>query len=125
MTDTDAYDKPDNEDVTSIVNGITGQKGRVHMHFGDLVSAEFANAKEAAEHIDNEILEGYQAFSTGPMAAQMLGNVINKQLDGQIESDQHAQAAKAYLESRLVNLSSAEQSKLLNMYACAYNRKIA
>jgi hypothetical protein len=116
-----SYDKPDNEDVRSIVNGITGQKGRVHIHFGELLLGEFENAKEVAAHIDSEILQGYDSFSTGPTAAKML----SAEDKNTVESDQYARAAVDYLKGRLVNLSVEEQIKLLNMYACAYLRKIS
>jgi len=119
-----SYDKPDNEDLRSIVNGITGQKGRVHIHFGEVLSAEFSNPKEAAGHIDREILQGYKSFSTGSIAAKMLcgdDNIIEKD---DTESDHYSQAATHYLQSRLVELSKEEQNKLLSMYACAHSRKI-
>ncbi|WP_293749683.1 1-acyl-sn-glycerol-3-phosphate acyltransferase [uncultured Paraglaciecola sp.] len=115
-----SYDKPDNEDVRSIVNGITGQKGRVHIHFGELLVGDFENAKEVAAHIDREILQGYDSFSTGPIAAKMLSVEDNDNA----ESDQYARAAVDYLQERLLNLSVEEQNKLLNMYACAYLRKV-
>jgi 1-acyl-sn-glycerol-3-phosphate acyltransferase len=117
------YNKPDNEDVRSIVKGITGQKGRVHIHFGEVLSGEFGNAKEVAGHIDNEILQGYNSFSTGPVAAQMLAK--DEPIGGNVsgESDQYTKAATDYLQERLLDLSAEEQNKLLNMYACAYIRK--
>jgi 1-acyl-sn-glycerol-3-phosphate acyltransferase len=120
-----SYDKPDNDDVRSIVKGITGQKGRVHIHFGEVLAGEFNNAKEVAGHIDEEILQGYQSFSTGSIAAKMLGNDDNTIGQDGTESDHHSQAAGAYLQSRLVDLSEAEQNKLLNMYACSYIRKMS
>ncbi len=118
-----SYDKPDNEDVRSIVNGITGQKGRVHIHFGEVLAAEFSTAKEVAGHIDQEILQGYQSFSTGPVAAEMLGSDDNTIVRDDADSEHYSQAATDYLQARLVNLSKAEQNKLLSMYACAHIRK--
>lgn len=118
-----SYDKPDNEDMISIVNGITGQKGRVHLHFGDLLSAEFNNAKEVATHIDKAILQGYKPFSTGPVAAKILGFDKLSISDDSAEPEHYSQAATDYLQARLVNLAKAEQNKLLNMYACAHIRK--
>ena len=120
-----SYDKPDNEDVRSIVNGITGQKGRVHIHFGEVLTAEFNNTKEVAAQIDQEILQGYNSFSTGQVAAEMLGSVDNTKVKYTAESDHYTQAATHYLQARLVNLSKAEQNKLLNMYACAHIRKMS
>jgi 1-acyl-sn-glycerol-3-phosphate acyltransferase len=114
-----SYDKPDNEDVRSIVSGITGKKGRVHIHFGKVLTGEFGNGKEVARHIDQEILRGYEPFSTGPVAFKML----NKDDTNSFDSDKYSKAAIDYLKDRLLNLSLAEQNKLLNMYACAHVRK--
>ncbi|MGS2721863.1 1-acyl-sn-glycerol-3-phosphate acyltransferase [Paraglaciecola aestuariivivens] len=116
-----SYDKPDNEDVQSIVNGITGKKGRVHVHFGQVLNQDFENAKEVAAKIDEEILAGYQCFATGEVAAQMLN--LTQTTHTSQESDGDLAAAAEYLQSRLAKLPQAEQQKLLNMYACAYLKK--
>ncbi len=119
------YDKPDNEDMQSIVNGITGQKGRVNVHFGKLVGTQFSNTKEVAAFIDSEILAGYQTFSTSRVALNMLSDnnkdeVTKAALPKIVSSEKTAdkdEAAKRYLESRLAMLNVEEQRKLLKMYA--------
>ena len=119
------YDKPDNEDMQSIVNGITGQKGRVNVHFGKLVSTQFNSAKEVAAFLDKEILAGYQTFSTSRVALNMLADgepdELSKAALLKIASSEKAtakdEAARRYLESRLAMLSIEEQRKLLKMYA--------
>jgi hypothetical protein len=119
-----SYDKPDNEDVKSIVNGITGQKGRVHIHFGEVIVSDFSSAKEVAGYIDKDILQGYKSFPTGSIAAKMLDsddNIADKEVN---KSDRYSQAATNYLQARLSDLSKAEQHKLLSMYACAHVRKM-
>jgi 1-acyl-sn-glycerol-3-phosphate acyltransferase len=120
-----SYDKPDNEDVKSIVNGITGQKGRVHIHFGEVLAANLDSAKNVAKYIDKEILQGYKSFPTGSIAAKMLDGDYN--IIGKVETelDQYSQAAANYLHARLFNLPKAEQNKLLSMYACAHIRKMS
>jgi hypothetical protein len=109
------YDKPDNEDMQSIVNGINGQKGRVHVHFGKLVGNQFSNAKEVSAYIDQEILAGYQTYSTSSVALGLL----NSEYQGESAKTDSVsnEVARRYLESRLVMLNSEEQKKLLNMYA--------
>jgi hypothetical protein len=67
------YDKPDNEDMQSIVSGITGQKGKVHVHFGKLVGGDFENAKQVASYIDKEVLHGLRIYPTSIEAARLLG----------------------------------------------------
>ena len=109
------YDKPDNEDMQSIVNDNNGQKGRVHVHFGQLVGNQFSNAKEVSAYIDQEILAGYQTYSTSSVALGLL----NSEYQGESAKTDSVsnEVARRYLESRLVMLNSEEQKKLLNMYA--------
>ena len=109
-----SYDKPDHEDMRSIVNGITGKKGRVHIHFSEVLSGEYENTKQVAELIDQAVLSGYKPFATGPVAANM-----SAQLMTDLTDDNH-KVAKHYLKSRLEKLNESEQTKLLNMYATAY-----
>jgi 1-acyl-sn-glycerol-3-phosphate acyltransferase len=113
------YDKPDNEDMRSIVNGITGQKGNVHLHFGAVVSDEFENARQVADYIDDAILSGYRSFTTGVTAAKML-NLKNGKFELSTETEVSLQAAQRYLQTRLEKLSEPEQIKLLTMYANAF-----
>lgn len=119
------YDKPDNEDMQSIVNGITGQKGRVNVHFGKLVGAQFNTTKEVAGFLDKEILAGYQTFSTSRIALNMLADgeqdEVLKAALSKTASFEKATAqdevATRYLDSRLTMLNVEEQRKLLKMYA--------
>ncbi|MEP2651013.1 MAG: 1-acyl-sn-glycerol-3-phosphate acyltransferase [Paraglaciecola sp.] len=113
------YDKPDNEDVQSIVNGITGKKGRVHLHFSEVLFGEYENAKGVAAYLDKVILDNYKPFATGLVAASMLGNT---DID---LTDNHYKVAKQYLKERLQHLNEAESLKLLNMYATAYKKQLS
>jgi hypothetical protein len=121
------YEKPDNEDMRSIVSGITGKKGKVHVHFGKLVGKQFSSAKEVARFLDDEILDGFCLFATSQVALDLLSA---KQINIDI-ADNHAhkpyddshQAAYHYLTSKLTQLSENEQEKLLLMYANPLLRK--
>lgn len=122
---TGAYDKQDNEDMQSIVEGITGQKGRVHVHFGKLLGRGFDNTKEVAKYLDDEILAAYDTFSTAHAAISLLKNYPNYEhlslLIQENEIDKQSQnnlsLAHKYLETRLARLNNDEQKKLLCMYA--------
>lgn len=119
-----AYDKPDNEDMRSIVNGITGKKGRVHVHLGEVLSESLENAKQVAEYLDKQILAGYQTFSTGIVAANMLTALETKNdVTMTLVQSAEQKKAKEYLLSRLAQLNAEEQKKLLQMYANAYNKQ--
>ena len=109
------YNKPDNEDMRSIVNGIVGNKGQVHIHFGKIISENNASVEEVVSTIDNEILSGYKIYSTAEVAYQLL-----EEPSGDHFSNPKGQAdknAQAYLLARLHQLNGAEKTKLLQMYA--------
>ncbi|MBC9251886.1 glycerol acyltransferase [Pseudomonas alcaligenes] len=57
-----SYEKAPGEDDASIALGITGYKGRVHVHFGSQVSTGFEDAKQLAALMDRHILTGYRLF---------------------------------------------------------------
>ncbi|WP_178091807.1 1-acyl-sn-glycerol-3-phosphate acyltransferase [Pseudomonas sp. 8AS] len=59
---TGSYEKAPGEDDASIALGITGYKGRVHIHFGAPVTSGFEDAKQLASLMDQHILGGYRLF---------------------------------------------------------------
>ncbi len=121
------YKKPDNEDMRSIVRGITGQKGKVHLHFGHLADKTFLNTNELAQYISAQILDGFRIFPTATVALDMLNaKQTNDELytpSASNEYDTREQAAYAYLRSKLLQLNADEQHKLLSMYANPLLRK--
>ena len=64
-----AYEKREFEDVESIVQGIVGQKGRVHVAFGQPIEGDFENADQLAEAIDQQIYANYHLFPSNLFAA--------------------------------------------------------
>tara|TARA_R110002167_G_scaffold51083_13_gene148166 strand:+ start:701 stop:1849 length:1149 start_codon:yes stop_codon:yes gene_type:complete len=119
------YDKPDNEDMRSIVNGITGQKGRVHVHFGKVLAAGFESPKQVAEHLDNEILAGYRCFSTSEAALSLLQQQGTEQPISSVSANTDLDLALQYLQTRLASLNTAEQEKMLMMYANPFQKKLS
>ncbi|MFT6899730.1 MAG: 1-acyl-sn-glycerol-3-phosphate acyltransferase [Paraglaciecola sp.] len=112
---TGSYDKEDSEDSRSIINGMTGYKGQVHVHFGEVLDGEFFSAKEVADHLDKQILAGYRPFASAVVAAKILG--LTECAANQDFSAREIAAAEAYLTKRTENLAPAVASKLLQMYA--------
>ena len=53
------YEKAEQEDIASIAKGISGYKGRVHLHFGQALDQAFDDADEVAGQIDKVIVDGY------------------------------------------------------------------
>ncbi|MFQ3198432.1 MAG: hypothetical protein ACI8R9_000594 [Paraglaciecola sp.] len=112
---TGAYDKDDSEDIRSIINGMTGYKGQVHVHFGELLSGEFTSAKAVADHLDKAILAGYRPFASAFVAGKRLG--FSECAASHDFSAGEIAAAEAYLTKRTEDLAPAVASKLLQMYA--------
>ncbi len=59
---TGSYTKAPGEDDASIALGITGYKGRIHVHFGAPVISGYEDAKQLAALMDQRILASYRLF---------------------------------------------------------------
>ena len=67
------YVKPEGEDLQSMVDGIIGYKGRVHLVFGQRLTGDFEDADGVAAALDKAIVGGMQVFPTHVEAAERLG----------------------------------------------------
>lgn len=68
---TGEYIKQSGEDDASIALGITGYKGRVHVHFCPPLSTGFSDAKQLASLVDQEIWRDYRLFPAHYLAWAM------------------------------------------------------
>ena len=59
---TGEYKKQVGEDDASIVQGITGYKGRVHVHFCPVLNTGFSDTKQLAQLVDQHIWRDYRLF---------------------------------------------------------------
>ncbi len=76
LTDRDGgYAKADEEDVQSIITGLVGQKGRVHIHFGEPIPESCDSPPVLADAIDRSVLGNMRVYPTQVKAAQILGEV--------------------------------------------------
>ncbi len=62
LASTGKYTKQVGEDDASIALGITGYKGRVHVHFCSVLDTGFSDAKQLAVLIDQQIWRDYRLF---------------------------------------------------------------
>lgn len=97
------YEKAQYEDIDSIVAGITGQKGHVHVAFGTPVEGEFESPEALAEHIDHEILSQYYLHPSNRIAAGETEGITDEQ--------------RAAFDARLEGLEPGAQEILRRMYA--------
>lgn len=67
-----SYQKEEHEDVKSIAMGIAGNKGNVHLAFGDVLDGNYADADELVAALDHQILGNYVLHATNCIAYEML-----------------------------------------------------
>ncbi|MEE1285332.1 MAG: 1-acyl-sn-glycerol-3-phosphate acyltransferase [Ruminobacter sp.] len=112
------YTKSEFEDIDSIVGGIKGYKGRVHISAGKPLEAEYADASELAFEIDRYIHKHYRMFPSAIIAANQLDNSVS--LDGITEVEK-----SKYLE-RLNSIPEELREIFNKYYATPYfnNKKV-
>ncbi|MCW4153405.1 1-acyl-sn-glycerol-3-phosphate acyltransferase [Halomonas sp. 18H] len=106
------YAKSEFEDIHSIVAGITGQKGRVHLRFGTPLGAEFETPEAVAEEIDRQVIAGYHLFPSHHLALEALGE--SPEL---VDLSEVTDADRARFQSRLAEVPEELQDWWLRQYA--------
>ncbi len=98
------YKKSQFEDIESIVRGILGQKGHVHVAFGTPLQDEFLDADAVAQEIDAQIYQNYHLHPSNFIAAEEDSKAIS-------ETDKQA------FKERLQAIKPELQATVLKMYA--------
>lgn len=103
------YRKEPGEDLRSIITGVTGRKGRVHLSIGPAFSGANSDAESIAAEIDRQIARGYRLFPTHFMAAKLAG----------IPCKQPAERSDALkeFEQRLASTSADLRAHIVAQYA--------
>lgn len=107
------YEKAPFEDLESIAQGIQGQKGHVHIHFGIPLNQASLSVPDAVSLIDHAMVTNYRLFKTNFWACEALGYAID-------ESERDAAEAsitQSVFLNRFDDLSEAERQQALEMYA--------
>ena len=105
-----AYEKAPDEDLASIILGMTGFKGRVHMHYGQPLKGAFETGEELARALDEAIVGGLKVFPTQADAATRLG------FEPVPATDAWLPEVKASWDERLDACPEAEREFLLAGY---------
>lgn len=66
------YTKADQEDIKSIATGISGYKGNVHIHFGEILKDSLGDADIVAAWLDKHIIDGYVLHPSNYFAYEKL-----------------------------------------------------
>lgn len=97
------YEKAQYEDIASIVEGITGDKGHVHIAFGEPIEGDFETPEALAEEIDRQIISNYYLHPSNLLAAG--------------EEEGVAAEQQAGLDQRFARVVSGAEDILRQMYA--------
>lgn len=115
-----SYEKDEHEDVASIAAGIAGDKGHVHVAFGDVLQGDYENAEQVAKAIDQQVWDQYVLQPSNHLAYEMLHGKqesfpVGAAAKPFVASD-HQQEAE-HMKERLSGLPKAQQDILLGIYA--------
>lgn len=117
---TGSYSKRPGEDMESIVRGITGYKGRVHVAFGEPLEAGLETAQDAAAAVDAQIVSLLRFFPVNHAAADKLAtrNLVAALPDGIARpARQEIQRAHEWLDAKLRELPEEHHTWFLGGYA--------
>jgi hypothetical protein len=109
------YKKRENEDVSSIVKGVTGYKGRIHITFGSRLAGDFPDVRAVARAIDHQIITNYRLW---PSNLSAYDELFGK------NSDAAADEKQKFLD-RVNTIPEELRTYILNMYASPVRNKRA
>jgi len=115
------FDKDENSDVQSILTGMLGMKGAVHVSFGERLQVEdVVTAEGVAELIDSQIINNYQLHLVNYLALEMIQDDFMdfSNLPAKLGVTQAQVSQKrAEFQERLQALAPELQPYVLGMYA--------
>jgi hypothetical protein len=117
-----SYEKGEDEDVASIAQGIAGNKGYVHVAFGQVLQGEYEGPEAVAAEMDRQIIDNYGLYWTNLYAYRALnGNASPLPPTISVRS---GSCSEAEFEQRMAALPDGERQVALGIYANAINSKL-
>ncbi|MEM0955539.1 MAG: 1-acyl-sn-glycerol-3-phosphate acyltransferase [Pseudomonadota bacterium] len=113
---TGEYEKAEHEDVASIATGISGNKGRVHVAFGQPLQGSYETPEQVAAALDASIIQNYHLQATNVYAWRMLHQGENP---SGLEAVPAASCDEQAFTQRISALPAAQQAHALAIYANA------
>ena len=116
----EGYVKAEFEDVSSIARGITGEKGCVHLHFGEPLPADLS-VEEVVAALDRQMAQHYRLYQTNRWAWEWLhGESVPAEL-----TFHEGSVTEQSFRARIENAPSEHRQWLLTMYANPVSRQLA
>jgi hypothetical protein len=103
------YHKAADEDLGTIIAGVTGDKGRVQLSIGAPLAGDYADADAVAKEIDRQIALGYKLFPTHLHAGRLSGL--------QCPAADPAGGRLAAFEARLARTPQPLREQIIRQYA--------
>ena len=120
ISSTGKFEKTDDSDIHSIVTGIIGFKGHVHVSFGDQLQIDTDDPDEIAALIDEQILTNYHLHDTNFIALQLLKESSLREvpnMESEAWNREVDQQIKEKFVERFSNLDERFREPFLAMYA--------
>ena len=115
-----SFIKTDESDITSIVTGMIGFKGNVHVAFGEELNLGTDDPNEIAATVDEQIIENYQLSQTNYLALEYLkkdGLLPLHRIRGLLEEEDISASARLKFEKRLESVDIGLRKHWLFSYA--------
>ena len=119
--------KTDKSDIQSIVKGMIGFKGRVHVAFGNELEIKTDNPDDLAEKIDSQILENYVLSDSNFLALEKLKNyglAPERLLGNVLENRNISSKSRKKFDNRLNGVNRSLHKHFLFGYANPVIKKL-
>ena len=119
LSQTGNYSKTADEDLSSVIAGCIGAKGRVHISFGRPLAPDSDDSAAVAQQIDRQILADYMLQPSNYLACEMLGKSFvtgRCSADGQPYRRAGLAAEVRHFEARIAAMAPELRDQVLTMY---------
>lgn len=123
-----SYQKEEHEDVRSIAMGIAGNKGNIHLAFGDVLAGDYQDTDEIVAALDHQILGNYVLHATNCFAYEMLHRAapkVNYSAKNIAYDPAPLAAERAEFEARMNAIPAEQREIALGIYANPVVNKLA
>ena len=118
------YKKVAGEDIKSIITGIEGFKGKIHVSFGTPLIDEFDDAKQVVEEVDQQVHSIYKLYAPNLIAFDKVRDLFPElqvpslpELFTQFCPTEDMDQKTAEFEERLSQCPENHRTQFLTMYA--------
>ena len=102
-------------DISELIKGITGYKGRVHLHICKPIKGNVSSIEQLVEEIDISILSNYKLWPTNHFSVSELAKE-NKEYKHLVEENINSEEASKFM-LRFINTERLVLNKILKAYA--------